>query len=298
MAEVNIQQGQTGQGVAQPENGQASNNQQQTGQDSEPKWLSYIPDDTLRKEAREGWMRDADYRKKTMEIGAKEKSWETEKQSLAEKAAKADEFDKWYREAYQPFYNQINSKWDVIQKVLSGQSQDAPQASAQQQDYFANYDLLPPTEQAKKLTEHIQQNYLAQALQAQEQKFNQTLQQREGYYQNYMNILTDAFGRKFQNPGLDLQAYLQKALELQAGKGNPLDLAYSQVTHDANQKQLEEQWYKKGKEDAALEAQNQQVSSGALEHSSVPSFRVKAKTASQIEDMARAQAIKSGIPWS
>jgi hypothetical protein len=297
VAEVNGQQSQVGQGVAQPENGQASNNQQQTCQDSEPRWLSYIPE-SERKEAREGWLRDADYRKKTMEIGERERTWETEKQSLAEKAAQADQFTKWYQESYTPFYNQINSKWEDIQKVLTGQPATAPQTNGnQQQDYFANYDLLPPTEQAKRQAEYIQNNYLAQALQAQKQEFTQNLQQEKGYFTNFLNILVDAFDRKSNDPSLDLRAFLTEANNFQQGKGNPLELAYAKVTSETSRKALEDQWYKKGKEEALLEMQNQQQSNGALNDRGVPVFKVQARTKAQIEDAARDAARKANISW-
>jgi hypothetical protein len=295
VAEVNGQQAQD-QGGTQPNNGQASTNQP-AGQSSEPSWLSYVPD-AEREEARKSYMLHKDYTQKTQEISERNKSWETEKQSLAEKAAQADQFTKWYQESYTPFYNQINSKWDDIQKILTGQPAQAPQQNGnQQQDYFANYDLLPPTEQAKKQAEYIQQTYLNQALQAQEQKFNHTLQQEKGFFTNYLNILTDAFGRKFNDPNLDLQSFLTEAMNFQAGKGNPLELAYSKVTSEASRKALEDQWYKKGKEEALLEMQNQQQSSGALNDRGVPVFKVQARTKAQIEDAARDAARKANISW-
>jgi hypothetical protein len=295
VAEVNGQQAQD-QGSAQP-NSQASTNQP-AGQSSEPSWLSYVPD-TEREEARKSYMLNKDYTEKTQSLSEQRKQWETEKQSLAEKAAQADQFTEWYQKSYTPFYNQINSKWEDIQKILTGQPAQTPQTNGtqQQQDYFANWDLLPPTEQAKKQAEYIQNTYLAQELQAQKQEFNQNLQQEKGYFTNFLNILVDAFDRKSKDSSLDLREFLTEAQNFQQGKGNPLELAYAKVTSEASRKALEDQWYKKGKEEALLEMQNQQQSSGALNDRGVPVFKMQARTKAQIEDAARDAARKANISW-
>ena len=246
MAEPTVQNQQNadGQGSANL-NGQGAANQQANQQQAqqEPKWLSYVPE-TEREEAKKGYLFQSDYTKKTTELADQRKAWETEKTQLAEQNKK---YTDWWA-GFEPTYKAISENWPKIQAALTGQAPAQNPQSPQQtpEDPFRDFELLAPADQARKIAEHVNSQHVVKALQAQEQKFNQTLQQREAYYQNYMNILTDAFNRKFQNPDLSIPDFLQKALEFSYGKGNPLDMAYNVLTKDADLKKQQEQWSKEG----------------------------------------------------
>lgn len=288
MADENTPQGTPGQGQQPPQNTPQGTQQQ------EPAWLQHIPEQ-YREEAKKNVLLQSDYTRKTTEIAEKQKAWEQEKQQLAERL---NNYDTWYRDQYAPFYQKAQPHMEKIIAMINGQQAQAQQpAQSNGNDPFEHYDVLPPQEQAKRLAEYLNQNYLSNALSALKQEFNQTLAQREAYYSNLLNVMTDAYGRKFQNPGLDLQAYMKEALEIQSGKKNPLDLAYTSVTKEADLKNLQEQFYKKGREDMELEFKNKQLSSGALQSETIPLFKQKPLTREQVEESVRQKALKAGLPW-
>src|SRR5574337_1844236 len=80
--------------------GQQSQGQQQQGQ--EPKWLSYVPE-AERKEARDGWMMQSDYTKKTSEFSEQKKAWEAERKQFQDNLAQ-----------YDAFWKQNRPTWDLV----------------------------------------------------------------------------------------------------------------------------------------------------------------------------------------
>jgi hypothetical protein len=274
---------------------------QQTQQsDQEPKWLSSIQNPTEREEAKKSYLLHSDYTKKTQTIADERKTWDTEKQKLQ---ADTQKWNDWYQQQYQPFYTLYQKNKPQIDAILSGQAatqqqQAQSQNNANQSDPFENYDLLPPQEQAKRLADYVGNQVLSQQLQAMEQKMVQALNQKEQFFANYLTILTDAYGRKFQNPDLDMNQYIQKALEISQGKFNPLEQAYQTVTSESSQKRMQEDWMKKGREEAALEYKNQQQSNGALQQPFVPIFKQKPETRAQIRETVRNEALGKGISWN
>lgn len=271
--------------------GQANQGSNQPQQSQEPKWFSYIPE-AEREEVKKGWMMEGDYRKKTAELSEQRKAWEAEKAQLAEANKK---YADWWA-GFEPTYKTISANWDKIQSVLSGKAPVTNQPTSDD-DPFRDYDVLPPAEQAKKIAEYVNAQHVSKALQAQEQKFNQTLAQREQYYQNYMNILTDAFNRKFQHPDLSIPDFLAKALEFSYGKGNPLDMAYSVLTKDSDLKKQQEQWEKAGYEKAKLELENQRQANGAVNDGFIPLFKQTPLSRDQIAEAVRQEATSKGIAW-
>jgi hypothetical protein len=281
-----------GQGNAN-QNGQGGTNQQASQQVQDPKWLSYIPE-TEREDARKGYLMQSDYTKKTTEIADRQKAWDTEK---AELSRLNNEYVTWWT-GFKPTFDTINGNWDKIQKVLGGQAPAQTQQSPQQpEDPFRDYDLLPPVEQAKRIGEQVVAQHVTKALQAQEQKFNQAFQQREQYYQNYLNIWTDAQERARKNPDFPVREYLQQALEYSSGKGNPLEMAAMTVTKDSDLKKQQEQWDKAGYERAKLEFQNQQQPTGAVQDGFIPLFKQTPQSREQIAEAVRHEASTKGIAW-
>lgn len=285
------------QGKSQPAQGQGSD------QSTDPQWLSAIADEAMRDEARKGWMQQADYTQKTQELANQRKEWESQKEKYETALQQNEKFNKWYQDEYAPFVSKLQPHWGDIESILSGQAPRQPASNpANPQNgnagnTFDNWDLLAPNEQVAKLTEHLQQSYLTPAIENLGKEFDQRLQQREQYYQNYINILTDAFMKKSENPGLDIPAYMNKAMEIQSGRIDPMKMAYEAVTSGDTRKQLEKQWYEQGKRDFEQELKNKQQEQGALQNSHTPSFRGKAATRAEVEQSAREAAAKIGLPW-
>jgi hypothetical protein len=291
--EKNPQQGTGGQ----PAQAGANNNPQggsQQSQVQEPEWIQHVPEQH-RETARKGWMQEADYTRKLQEFSDGKKGWETEKADYEKRVAQWNEF----QTAYQPFYQNLQKNWDKIQPILSGQQ--LPQQDHQQQNgvdkQFENWDMLQPQEQAKRIAEHVNQNYLAQELAKIQNNFNQQLAQREQYYQNYLNVFADAHQRQLKNPNLDVNEYMRKVLEIQQGKQNPMDLAYAAMTGPEKEKAIEEAAFKRGREEAELEFKNKQQTNGAIQNPMIPNFKVPPMTREQVADKVRQEAITKGLTW-
>jgi len=301
MAEAGQQQTQGQQAQGQ---GQSQGDQGQGTTGAEPKWLAAITDENLRKEAREGWLRQDDYTRKTQEVAEQRKNWEKEREGL-------QGIEKWFKENYTPWYqkygNAIEKNWDKVLPVLTGQQVAALQQQAQQQTNgddqarFANWDVLPPEEQAKRITDHVLGQLTNRELKALEEKltngYTQLFNQGKTYFDNYLQIMLDAQERSRKNPDFDTQAYLQKALEIQYGKANPFDLAASIVTAEPDRKRLEQEWYERGKNDAEQAFLNQQQTNGSLRTESVPIFKQTPQTRTQVSDAVRKLAVEKGFGW-
>lgn len=282
----------------QPLNGTQNNplGSQQPQPSQEPAYFQHIPEQ-FREEAKKNYLLQSDYTKKTQEFSEREKAWQAKEADYERRAKEWNDF----QAQYDPFYKKLQAHWDKIAPIIAGQQAQSGQPQQQPdqvpQNLWENFDVLPPAEQAKRIAEHTKNEYLAKELAAMRQEFNQALAQREQYYQNFLNIYTDAFTRKFQNPNLDLQTFMKEAIDIQYGRKNPLDLAYTSVTSEAQRKALEEQYYKKGREDRELEYQNSQQTNGALNGQTIPMFKQAPLTREQVSEAARQVAVKKGIPW-
>lgn len=295
-AGINKDQPASGSGSGNPGNAVGGNASGAGGQD-EPKWLSHIPEDQ-REEARRGYMLNSDYTKKTQAMSERERQW-------AEKETQLAQFQDWWK-SFEPTYRLIadEKNWPKVQALLTGNqsygegARQQHQAQTQQDDAFRDWDLLPPREQAAKIAEYVQTNAINSQLNALKQEFNQALASREAFYKNYMNILTEGFSRKFENPELSLPDYLSKALEFSHGKIDPLKMAYAEITRDSSTKKQQESWEKAGYERAKLEFEQRAQANGANSGSFIPTFKQQALSADQIKEQVRQQSISKGIPWS
>lgn len=264
------------------------------GTQNEPAWLQHVPEQ-FREDAKKGYLLQSDYTKKTQEWSEKQKSWDAEKQQLSERLGT---YDSWYRDQYTPFYQKAQPHMEKIMAIINGQQQQSPvqNGNGQGQSPFDNYDVLPPQEQARRVAEYNKAEFL-NMLNEREQRMNQEWAKREQYYSNLLSVMNNAWSKKFQNPNLDMDAFMKEALAYQAGQKNPFDAAYASVTKDADLKALQEQFYKKGREDMELEIKNRQQVPGAMQSETIPLFKQKPKTRDEVTEAARQQAIKAGLPW-
>lgn len=295
MAEANRTQQPATQGQAPaPQNNAATPQSQQA---IEPAWLKHIPEQE-REEAKKSWMLQSDYTKKTTEYAEGRKAWDSEKEKLLAAQKEMEPVVEWYKSVYPKF----KEHWDKIQPILFGQQQQQPptqqNTSTAQPDPFHDYDLLPAQEQAKRLADYVNNQYVSNAISQLEQKFQQELNNRTQFFNNYLGILTDAQQKAFTNPGFNMQEYIAKALELQSGKFNPLELAYNAVTSQGNLDKMQQEWLKKGKEEALLEMQNQNQQRGAMDKPYLPTFRQTPMTKTQIKEAVRNESATKGIPWN
>lgn len=291
--------------VTQPAAQQPQGQVDATQAGTEPKWLSYVPE-AEREDAKRGWLQQSDYTKKTQELSEQRKNWEQQQQEY-------QKLKSWYDGSYAPFWTQWGEKltqnWDKVQPLLTGQQQAAlqqlqqqpPQANNAWEARFQNFDVLPAQDQAKLIADYVVNERVNQGLTALEQKmqqaYNEQFQRAVAYFNNYLDIMNDAYEQRFQDPGFPMKDYLQKRLEIQYGQANPRDIALAAVTQEPRLKKLQEEWMQKGREEAELKARNQQQSPGALQNQSVTAMRGTAMTREQVRDAVRSQATKAGVPW-
>ena len=284
---------------AQPAQGQAAD---------EPKWLSFITDEAAKKEAREGYLKDADYRQKTTKLADDRRGWESEKAGYEQKNRAWQE---WFDQKYQPWVESIKPYLPYIEQMQRGQQ---PQDGSQQQGQpgaqdaatqFANWDLLPPEQKALQLAQYVHQRHVAPSQQQFAQQVIQTisanLAEREKYYQNYLNLQTDALLKKVADPNFDVAAYMQNALKIQQGQIDPMKMAYTMTTAAADQQKIQDEWFKKGKEEAKLELQNQNQVPGVTGSGALSSFLQQRQQSNGnqngVEATVRKVAAQAGIPW-
>jgi hypothetical protein len=270
--------------------------QQQQQQQQEPAWLQYVPEQH-RESAKKDYLLQSDYTRKTQEYAEKQKAWEKERSDWEERSKSWDSF----LQQYTPLREKLQAHWEKIAPILNGQQQQALANQQQQvpnnEDYWQNYDVLPPAEQAKRVAEYSYNNHVRNNLEKFFQDFNQGVSKREQFYQNYLKVLTKAITQKIKNPELDIDAYMARANEIQAGRVDPLDIAYGDVTSEATKKQIEEAAYERGRKDREEEFKNSQQSSGAFNSETIPLFRVKPLTRDQVTEAARQVAAKKNLSW-
>jgi hypothetical protein len=270
--------------------------QQPTAQPQEPAWFSAVPEQH-REEAKKGWMMQSEFTKKTQEIAERQKQWDQEKADLQRRV---DEYNK-FAESYTPFYQRLQANWDQIGPILEGKTPQRPTDTQRQPGSAEQFDprALEVLErnQWDNIGQYYAQQYFNPELQRLKQEFNQAMAQREQYYSNYLNILTDAFERSRKDPNLNLHEFMQKANSIQYGRENPLELAYNVVTSERSRKQLEEEAYNRGKQDAELAARNAVQPTGAMQNASIPYFKQKPMSREQVSESARQVAVNKGLSW-
>jgi len=277
----------------------------------EPKWLAAIPDEGMREEAKKSYMLNEDYTKKTQGLAEKEKTWGEERTKYQDIEKNYNTMNSWYQKDYMPFHARFTpEKWKAVDAYLNGQgalpaNANANVAPTNSQDHWEGYDLLSGSEQAVKMADHLRTTMFEPEL---KKERDNTLKIAENartevatFIQSYNRINNDAvqIALKEQAEGrvFPIQEYVEEQLKILNGQIDAPALAFQKVTGDHRQKDLEKQWYEKGKADREQEYVNQQQNPGALLNTTIPTFPGIPKTREEITATSRAKAQKDGIPW-
>jgi len=275
----------------------------------DPKWLAAIGDEGMREEAKKAWMKNEDYTSKTTAIAEERKAWETERTKYQDIEKNYNTMNSWYKTDYMPFHARFTpEKWKVVDAYLNGQgtlSANANTAPTNSQDPFEGYDLLSGSEQAVKMADHLNKTVFEPRLEANNKQWQEWATKKEqdmiGFLQRYNGINNDAvqIALKEQAEGrvFPIQEYVEEQLKILNGQIDAPALAFQKVTGDHRAKDLEKQWYDKGKADREQEYVNQQQNPGALLNTTIPTFPGTPKTREEITAVSRAKAHKEGIPW-
>lgn len=154
------------------------------------------------------------------------------------------------------------------QRVSAAQqaATQAAQAAQSGQDFWEGYDLLTPREQAARLyqaiTDGLTRTYQTQLAQL-AQAINNTLGQKEQWYQSYLNnylgLLRKSLEQKFKDPNFDIDKTMEAAAQALSGQVDPLQLGQQLLTASTFQSQLEaakKAAYEQGRKDYEQELQN------------------------------------------
>lgn len=277
-------------------------------QNQEPAWLAQIADPTLREQAKKEWMLQADYTRKTTELAEKERAYQQQLQKLQQ----------WedFGQKMTPYWEEFK-EWQGVKQNGGRQDRGAqantdlrasPNAAVVSRIDFANWEYLPEQEKVNRILNAAQVNYeqkLAQTIAEKEQMWGEQIGNamrtgREGDYR-YWNLVTDALERKVNNPKLVLRELLKEAMDvqkqIQEGKFNPLDLAYTKLTAGDEEERKKQEWMKLGEEEYQRKLDAQKQEEGVRGSGAVPILKQAPQKPADITQAVRAEAEKAGIPW-
>lgn len=217
-----------------------------------------------------------------------------------EKAVQA--WDQWYKKDIAP-------NWNDIQKYLGSKQgrqavQQATQQTTQQNaaDWSAGWDTLTPQQQAERLQRASIMEIggalkpaLEQWANAFQQKYQQDIQQKEAYFNNYLNLYRRVMDMKMANPSLDIDNVLDQAVKVLSGQQDPIELGKTLATMNVDREAYAKQLVEKARKDWETEQHNKELASVTpVAGGEPPAFKVGSATpgtrrglASMREDVAK-----------
>jgi len=214
----------------------------------------YIQDEKVRQQVLEAlkneYLPKADFTKATQ---AKADELKAVQEKLAAQEAENRRYMEWYYGKYEPWMAQ--AKAEAASRHQASVNPN-PTPANPNENWWDNWDILTPQQQAQAL--HKQQiSELNQSFGTWTQQFaqnvNNLIKERETYYQDYLSLYIDANEKKRQNPDLDIQKYMTRALELKTGKANPMETAYTLETLEKDKEKWLEEGRKHGRQEAETE---------------------------------------------
>ena len=275
----------------------------------DPKWLSQISDVGMREEAKKSYLLEKDYTQKSQALADEKKGWAEKETKYQEISKNYDTMNGWYQKDYMPFHARFTpEKWKAVDAYLNGQGvlpTNANVAPTNSPDPWEGYDLLSGSEQAVKMADHLRTTIFEPELKKERENTLKIAQDARTevatFMQSYNRINNDAvqIALKEQAEGrvFPIQEYVEEQLKILNGEIDAPALAFQKVTGDHRQKDLEKQWYDKGKADREQEYVNHRQNPGALLNSTIPTFPGTPKTREEITAVSRAKAQKDNIPW-
>lgn len=217
----------------------------------------------------------SEYGRSTQKYGDLEKQYGETKQH-------AEQWNKWW-EQIKPLWGQDVEDFLKQKLVGSGATpqqaarqtaqavEQAKQQVAHETGRWDGWELLGPQEQAQRLystlADGMNQQFMGQLSQL-AKAVNDTIQQKEHWYQSYLNnhlgLLRKALERKFQDPKFDIDKTMEMAAQAIGGQIDPILLGQQLIDAQSFQAQLEEAKkasYAQGKKDIEQEYANKKQES-------------------------------------
>lgn len=214
----------------------------------EPAWLQQVPEQ-YREEARQGWLRQQDYTKKTTELADERKQLEAWKQQ----AQAAQQWQQWYEQQFTPWYQQVMAHQEGAPALSSNRPSAGTVPSGSDEG-----GLLTEAER-RGLLEYVADNLLKDQRLAQTigQVVEAVFQKREPIWKNYVDLGRNLVGLKFKY-GHDWDE--QKVLQTMLDRGiQDVDLGY-QLTYGEELKKREiEKAVEEAKAQWEVEQQNRGI---------------------------------------
>lgn len=273
-----------------------------------PEWLQLIQDEQVRnavwEKAKTGWLEGADYTQKTQKLSEQQKAWEAAK---ADYDAKLKAWDDWHKTQFTPMYNFVSPHWEDIQKFVAGKTNGTNRGTAPANpghntdpnaQYWENWDLLTPAQQAQKQADYFRENVLKPALTERDKSWKEEIDRREAGYQRYLDYQNYGFTQLAKNPQFPLQEFLNNALKFTYGQFDPKEMALKATTSEGDLKKQQEEWKTKWREEWDLEQKNKNQSPEVITSGILPSL-IKSAPVSDADREAsvRQAAAEKGIAW-
>lgn len=207
------------------------------------------------------------------------KAYESLQSEYGKAAQQFGDLRKQYEDAYgtaqkwSDWWKNVQPLWgEDVERLLQQKMRGGKAAAAdtpgtdQVAGKWAGYDLLRPEEQAERLRTEIAsqlQTEYDQKLVALAQAMNQSLTQKEQYYNaylsNYLGLMRRAFDERQKNPEFNVEQVLEAATKALSGNVDPLELGRQLVdsaSFEARLKAAKKEAYEQGKKDFEQEAKN------------------------------------------
>jgi hypothetical protein len=228
------------------------------------------------------------------------------RQQEYEKAVQA--WDQWYKKDIAPNWNDIQKFLATPkgQKVVQQQAQQTVQQNAQ--DWSAGWENLSPQQQAERLQRASIMEIggalkpaLEQWASAFQNKYQQDIQAKEAYFNNYLNLYRRVMDMKLANPTLDIDTVLDQAVKVLSGQQDPIELGKTLATMNVDRESYAKQVLENARKDWEQELKNKELASvNPVAGGEPPVFKVgsaapgKRGLASMREDVAKQILEKHG----
>lgn len=173
------------------------------------------------------------------------------------------EWDRWYKDNLAPHWERIKG---IINGQQQGQAQQGQAGQATAADYYRDWGNLQPHEQAQRMqyavAQGLVQGLVPQLKHWQEnalKQMNDTLAQREQYYNNYLTLYRKVMDMRMADPSLDIDSVLDNAVRLMSGQQDPIDVGKTLATMGLDKEAYAKKAVEQAKRDWEQEQKNKQM---------------------------------------
>lgn len=236
------------------------------------------------------------------ELGTYRQTLDQVSRQNAEYQKAVEAWDKWYKDTLAPHWDDVDKFLKTRQgKQVAAQVAQATGAQASANgDWAADWEQLTPAQQAQRLRDISLQEIsaaLTPAITEWQKRFvdqvGQQIQQKEAYFNNYLNLYRKVMDMRMKDPSLDIDSVLDQAVKVLGGQIDPIELGKQLATMSTDRETYAKQLVEQARKDWELEQKNKQMAAVTPTNGQPPIFKLpsagsaKAGLATQREQVAK-----------